>query len=131
MCWGANYNGQIGNGRTGTSQATPAGVVGVTDAVEVGCGLRFCCARRASGRVSCWGENTFRQLGNGGTESAQTTPVDVTGLTDAASIALGDSFVCARRAGGAVVCWGDNGGGQLGDGTTTNRTRFVYTLGLP
>jgi len=131
LCWGANYNGQIGNGRTGTSQTTPAGVVGVSDAVETACGLRFCCARRASGRVSCWGENTVGQLGNGGSGSAVTSPVDVSGLTDAASIALGDSFGCARRAGGQVVCWGDNGSGQLGDGTMVSRSTAMAVTGLP
>ncbi|MDO9016934.1 MAG: hypothetical protein Q8S73_20285 [Deltaproteobacteria bacterium] len=131
LCWGSNVSGQVGNGRTSTSQTTPASVVGLTDAVEVGCGLRFCCARRASGRVSCWGENTRSQLGVGGMAREQTTPVDVTGLTDALSISMGDSFACARRVGATVVCWGDNGGGRLGDGTTTRREAPVPVVGLP
>ncbi len=49
----------------------------------------------------------------------------VTGLTNATQITLGGAFVCARKSDGTVACWGSNGRGQLGDGTTTNRATPV------
>ena len=67
--------------------------------------------------------------------TSRTTPVPVVGLTDAVELAAGFDFVCARRATGAVVCWGANDYGQLGDGIAshgadcrpdlTDRTRFL------
>jgi hypothetical protein len=52
------------------------------------------------------------------------------GLDDAVEVALGRGFGCARRAGGEVRCWGENGRGQLGDGTREARPAPVPVLGL-
>ena len=32
----------------------------------------------------------------------------------------GPAFTCGRRSDGAVLCWGDNSEGQLGNGETTD-----------
>src|SRR6185369_14516425 len=36
-------------------------------------------------------------------------------------VAMGDTHSCAIRQSGALACWGDNGAGELGDGSNTNR----------
>jgi alpha-tubulin suppressor-like RCC1 family protein len=73
------------------------------------------------GIVQCWGSNDAGQLGtppSGALWSA--TPVAVPNLALASSVAVGAHHACAILAGtGEVACWGANGGGQLGDGTTT------------
>ena len=75
----------------------------------------------------CWGWNNRGQIGDGtsGTEIERLTPVPVSGLTDATQIAAGGVFTCALIEGGTVKCWGTNNGGQLGDGTTTQRNSPV------
>ncbi len=72
----------------------------------------------ASSGVFAWGENSRGQLGNGTTERSD-VPVPVSGLNGGASaVAGGEAFSLALLANGTVMAWGENGFGQLGDGTT-------------
>ena len=51
-------------------------------------------------------------------------------MTGFSRVAAGDSFTCGVKTDGTVWCWGRNNVKQLGDGTTTNRTRPVQVIGL-
>lgn len=117
-CWGFNHLGQLGNGTTMTS-GTPVDVSGLASGVTaVAAGNWHTCALTQTGGVMCWGDNLYGALGDGTTVSRSRTPVDVSGLASGvAAIAAGGRFACAVTHAGGVKCWGDNGFGQLGDGT--------------
>ncbi|CAB4744775.1 MAG: hypothetical protein F2694_06645 [Actinobacteria bacterium] len=87
------------------------------------------CQLRSIGTAQCWGDNTYGQLGDG-TLINKSTPVDVTGLTDAVQIAAGASHSCALLADGTTKCWGHNLFGELGNGTTTASLLPVAVTGL-
>jgi alpha-tubulin suppressor-like RCC1 family protein len=47
-----------------------------------------------------------------------------------ATLAAGFQHACALHSSGGVQCWGNNGRGQLGDGTLTSRSRADWVSGL-
>lgn len=134
LCWGRNNVGNIGDG-TLVQRLTPTPVSGLSNLRAIAAGGNFSCGLTAAGALSCWG---FRGLGAIGDGSSQTssaqTPVPVLGLSSGvAAVAAGSQFACALTAAGAVLCWGDNGSGQLGDGrsgTTTSRSTPGPVSGL-
>jgi len=114
-CWG--FGGTLGNGTT-TNSADPVYVQSVEGATAIAAGSGHACAIVAGGAVKCWGWNVTGQLGNPdvptGRSSFIATPVDVTGLTGAISLAAGTNNTCAILNGGMIQCWGDNSHHQLG-----------------
>jgi alpha-tubulin suppressor-like RCC1 family protein len=130
-CWGGNRYGQLGDG-TKTSRSTPVAVSGLASGVQaIAAGANHTCALLNEG-VECWGENDDGELGDG-TKTHRSRPVAVSGLpAGVQAIGAGaDAFhTCALLSGGSAKCWGDNDHGQLGDGTTTNRSAPVAVSGL-
>ncbi|HEY6925535.1 MAG TPA: DUF4382 domain-containing protein, partial [Steroidobacteraceae bacterium] len=128
FCWGFGLSGQLGDG-TGVSRLTPVAVAmpaGVTF-TNMSAGDDHTCGGTSTGAAYCWGFNLYGQIGDG-TTTNRLAPVAV--LVPAgvafAGVAAGSHYTCARTAAGTAYCWGDNGSGQLGDGTSgTNRLEPV------
>jgi len=119
-CWGSNATGQLGRGNT-TSSLTPVNVTSPpANIVQLRAGGNTTCARTSAGAVWCWGDNSSGQAGNGQVTGMQTTPHQVSGITNAVDIAVGLDHACAALSTGGAVCWGSNGHRQLGDNTATN-----------
>lgn len=95
-----------------------------------------------NGAISCVGDNTYGQLGNGGTTAvakpagetlpAPTTFVDLGGVA-AASVGIGDAFTCALRVDGTVACWGkcDARCGYASVGNVLSPGNLTVRLGAP
>ena len=130
-CWGYGNDGRIGNGST-DHQFSPVDVTGLTSGVSaIAVGEAHACALLTTGQVLCWGQGTSGQLGTGSTTSSS-VPVQPWGYDSGiASIEAGNDHNCAILDTGAVQCWGQNSGGQVGDGTTWRRDYPVDVVGLP
>ena len=113
---------------TGACSA-PVDVIGLsTGVLAVSAGANHTCALTAAGGVKCWGYNGYGQLGNGNYGNApQSTPVGVSGLSIGVSaISSGVFHTCALTTVGGVKCWGDNGAGELGNGTNSGPQSCAY-----
>ena len=127
-CWGYNNSGQLGIGNT-ANQTAPVQVLGaggtgvLSDVSAVEGGYLHTCALQTDGTVYCWGYNNWGQVGIGSTGTSRMTPYKVLGTggtgVSASMISTGFLYNCALKTDNTVYCWGYNGTGQLGIGSTT------------
>jgi alpha-tubulin suppressor-like RCC1 family protein len=126
--WGANGSGQLGDGTT-IQRTSPVSVT-LANLTAVAAGGNHSLGLLSSGtnRVRSWGLNTSGQLGITSLTS-YSTPQTVT-LGNVSTVAAGGSHSLALKTDGTVWAWGSNAYGQLGDGTTIDRTSPVQVAGL-
>jgi alpha-tubulin suppressor-like RCC1 family protein len=138
-CWGTSQRGEVGNGGAldSTNYLVPVQVVGLTSgvtAIAAHNGDHTCAL--AGGAVTCWGDDTYGQLGSGIPHSStgrtdSSTPIAVAGLgAGVQAIAVGGDHSCAITAAGGVKCWGNNEYGQLGNDSDVATNLAVDVMGI-
>ena len=120
-CWGYNGYGELGDGTT-SDASSPQAVIGGLKFASISAGYYHACGLTTRGAAYCWGYNGYGQLGDGTTDdSDEAGPQAVIGRLKFASLSAESYYhTCGLTSRGAAYCWGYNGDGQLGDGTTTN-----------
>ncbi len=128
-CWGEGSKGQLGNGaRLQSPSPVKVQFQGTTKAVRVVAGGQHTCAIDTQRRVWCWGDNSKGQLGGEIFDADRVQPYPVSNLTDVLTVSAGNEHTCAVRTNGTAWCWGENGVGQLGDGTKVERNKPAQVL---
>jgi alpha-tubulin suppressor-like RCC1 family protein len=122
-------------------RTSPPTVDVLTGVRSIAAGYNHTCALMETGGVRCWGSNSHGQLGYPSKDTCARTdffpdgrgivttaepcassPPTSDTLTGVRSIAAGYDHTCALMETGSVRCWGYNYFGQLGDGTTIDRS---------
>lgn len=137
-CWGNNTSGALGQGSTTNAGDGVGTLMSALPAIDLGpgvtvqkidAGTQFTCALLSDGKVKCWGENGFGQLGLGDTNNrgaaagemgTNLVAIDFGVNKTVRSIALTTNAACAILNLGEVKCWGRNANGELGQGNTTD-----------
>jgi len=80
-------------------------------------------------RPYCWGRNHHGQLGTGTTSDEQLIPVAVHTALSFRQVSTGWEHACGVTPDSHAYCWGNNGAGAVGDGTTSDRYTPVAVAG--
>ncbi len=137
-CWGANVQGQLGQGSTTRIGASPNEMGDNLPPVDLGAGStaaaitaghQHTCAVLDNGSVKCWGDgnngglgqDSNQNIGDGvGDSVAETDPIDLGGGRTAVAVSAGEQFTCALLDDAGVKCWGNGNNGRLGQGDTAS-----------
>ena len=126
-CWGDNTFGVLGDG-TGEYGYPAVAVTGPENLDQVIAGGTVTCGLTSDDDVLCWGGNGSGQLGDND-PWFRLTPTQVPGLqSGVVALSVGDFHSCAVTSAGAVRCWGGNGSGQVGNGTSQGQRLPVTIL---
>ncbi len=130
VAWGANVDGQLGNGAMGADgelgrypkpSVTPVKVTGLMDIVQIEAGVRHALALQKDGTVWAWGTRDDGAIGDGKPTGLRALsaigPTKIPGLEGITQIAAGRTHNLALRRDGRVMSWGTNKDGELGIGT--------------
>ena len=136
--WGHNFSGELGDSTT-TNRSSPVQTIALgNNWKQVSCGQsspslpdsNHTGAVKTDGTLWTWGNNVNGQLGDN-TSSDKSSPVQtLTGTYDWKQVACGIAFTAAIKTDGTLWTWGNNGTGQLGDGTITVKYQPVQTIAL-
>jgi alpha-tubulin suppressor-like RCC1 family protein len=128
-CWGSNAQGQLGE-LSNTSQSIIALAAGGSHT----CGTDY----GPLPALYCWGSNKNGQLGAGTQLQFSVKPLWVASIAgnvyEPGLLSAGGSHTCATitvQGTNGLFCWGLNDHGQLGDGTTLQRTTPALVSGGP
>jgi alpha-tubulin suppressor-like RCC1 family protein len=133
--WGNGTSGELGDGQN-DKRSAPAQVSGLgpgSGVVAVAAGGSESFALKHDGTVLAWGNNQSGQLGDGTRPVDHNVPVEVKTFgrgSNIVAITAGNAFGAALRRDGTVFAWGKNKVGELGDGTTEDRSTPSVVRGL-
>jgi len=88
-------------------------------------------AVKSDGTTIAWGKNEHYQLADS-TKTNRSSPVNVSGISNVIAVSAGSwgYHSVALKADGTVWAWGNNSAGQLGDGTTVQKSSPVQVSSL-
>jgi len=131
-CWGDDTRGEVGNGYSSTSEFLTPQSTGLTNVTSIDQNS----ARKNDGTLWFWGANEYGQAGTGEKVPGEPanieyhSPIQVLGISNAASISRAGVATCAAMTDGTARCWGTNSSGSLGLGTNDNSFIPVAVPGL-
>ncbi|MBI5207049.1 MAG: Ig-like domain-containing protein, partial [Candidatus Firestonebacteria bacterium] len=118
--WGNNQKNQLGDG-TDINKIVPVKIGNDNDWVSVFAGKSHSIGIKSDGTLWAWGDNTFGQLGDGTTYN-RIIPTKITSNNNNwTQVSCGEYHNVGVKSDGTLWAWGDNGYGQIGDGSINSK----------
>lgn len=128
-CWGAAFNGALGDGQEATHRLAPIQVAGSGTAPlrfgSITAGSSRTCALTVNlspQRIYCWGLNAAGYLGTGTSDGSVLTATVIPSAADFTAVTSGSSTTCASTATNAIWCWGRGLSGEIGNGALADQS---------
>ncbi len=128
-CWGWNANGRLGDSTNVTRPRPTRVAAGTRKFLQIDAGWAHTCAVTTTNKAFCWGYGQSGQLGIGKALGTSLWPRAVAGGLSFRRVTAGRDHTCGETPASRAYCWGNNGKGPLGDGTTTSRLSPVPVTG--
>jgi alpha-tubulin suppressor-like RCC1 family protein len=90
---------------------TPELVSGAPKVASLSLGMRHICVIDPQQKLWCWGQNTYRQVGQ--PQVVASTPMQVAPELSFKAVSAGRAHTCAIELSGDAYCWGANPANQL------------------
>lgn len=126
--WGDNSNGSLGVGNV-VPRSSPVAVLGGLKFTKVAVGDNSAVGIIKTGELYSWGVNANGQLGVGDVVPRSSPVAVLSGLKFTNVVVLSAGSYLATTEDGTAYAWGENTFGQLGDGTTIDKSSPVAVLG--
>ncbi len=133
LVWGQNNYGQLGYSQYSNVVIKPDEITSLLSlssgetVISLTSGSYNTSVVTSTNRILVWGRNDNGQVGKGTTTNVY-SPTDITGQFNLAveetitQVSLGGYHSAVLTSNGRIFTWGDNSNGQLGDGTTTDKS---------
>ena len=126
--WGSNSNGELGDTTIAQKSSPVQTIAGGTNWKQCSAGTNSSAGIKTDGTLWVWGHNNTRKLADNTTTHRSSPVQTISGGTDWKSVSMGYQHCAAIKTDGTLWLWGQNGSGQLGDGTIVHRSSPVQTL---
>jgi len=128
---GDNNNGELGDGTTdgGLYDTNRPQQIVASNVIAIAAGNGHSLFLKSDGSLWAMGENVWGQLGDGGNNANGTNSPEEIVSNGVTAIAAGDSHSLFLKSDGSVWSMGNNGNGQLGDGTYNSMNRPEQIVG--
>jgi len=127
--WGSADVGQLGDNQYNNDRSSPVQIGALTNWATASPGGLHTLAVKTDGTLWAWGEAQNGRLGDNQDLVNRSSPVQIGALTDWSLVsATGGAltgFSTAIKTDGTLWAWGRNNDGELGDGTTVQRSSPV------
>ncbi len=127
--WGYGDFGNLGTGNPAVNRNVPNRVGIDNDWMEISAGDEHSLGIKTNGTIWSWGHNLNYVLGYGPINSVEYTPRQIGTETNWSKVSAGNGYTMAIKSNGTLWGWGNNGYGQLGNGTinTVNQPTQIGT----
>lgn len=126
--WGWGWSYGLGDNTLVNKSSPVQTVAGGTNWKQVSGSISWAAAVKTDGTLWLWGTDAYGQLGDNSTDTKSSPVQTVAGGVNWKQVSCARGSAVALKMDGTLWTWGRNTYGELGDGTTVNKSSPIQTV---